>query len=44
MKAGNKGVIYLKSGSTIYTVTDHNKYKHVEGKSIDKVMLDETNG
>lgn len=42
MKAGNKGVIHLKNGSTIYTLTDHNKYKHVEGKSLDKLILDET--
>ncbi len=44
MKSGNKGVIHLKEGSRIYTFTDQNKYKHVEGKSIDKVMFDETNG
>lgn len=33
--------IKFKNGSTIYTLTDQNKYKHVEGKSLDKLILDE---
>ena len=38
---GNVGEISLKNGSTIYITTDHNQYKHVEGKSLSHVMLDE---
>ena len=38
---GNVGEISLKNGSVIYATTDHNQYKHVEGKSLDHVMLDE---
>jgi len=41
MKQGNKGVIKFKKGSKIYILIDHNKYKHVKGKSIDTVLLDE---
>jgi len=35
------GVIKLKNGSTIYTVTDGTKYKHVRGVSNYNFMLDE---
>jgi len=38
---GNVGEISLKNGSVIYATTDHNQYAHVEGKSLDHVMLDE---
>ena len=38
---GNVGEISLKNGSTIYITTDHNQYKHVEGKSLSHVILDE---
>ena len=38
---GNVGEISLRNGSTIYVTTDHNQYRHVEGKSLDHVMLDE---
>jgi len=38
---GNVGEISLKNGSVIYATTDHNQYGHVEGKSLDHVMLDE---
>lgn len=38
---GNVGEISLKNGSTIYITTDHGQYRHVEGKSLDHVMLDE---
>jgi len=40
-KLGNVGEISLKNGSVMYMVTDHNQYGHVEGKSLDHVMLDE---
>ena len=35
------GIIELKNGSKIYVMTDENKYKHVEGKSIKYIKLDE---
>jgi len=35
------GIIELKNKSTIYVTTDENKYKHVEGKSIKYIKLDE---
>ena len=38
---GNVGEISLRNGSVIYATTDHNQYGHVEGKSLDHVMLDE---
>ena len=38
---GNVGEISLRNGSTIYITTDHNQYRHVEGKSLDHVILDE---
>jgi len=38
---GNVGEISLGNGSVIYATTDHNQYAHVEGKSLDHVMLDE---
>jgi hypothetical protein len=38
---GNVGEISLRNGSTIYITTDHGQYRHVEGKSLDHVMLDE---
>ena len=34
-------IIELKNGSTIYVTTDENKYKHVEGKSMEFIKLDE---
>ncbi len=40
-KKGNVGVIKLKNGSTIYTVTDGTKYKHVRGLSSKILMLNE---
>lgn len=36
-----KGVIKLKNGSTIYTVTDGTKWKHVKGVSCKHFVLDE---
>jgi len=33
--------IRMKNGSTIYVTTDENKYKHVEGKSVKYIKLDE---
>ena len=41
-KLGNVGEISLKNGSTIYVTTDHGQYHHVEGKSAEHVMLDES--
>ena len=38
---GNVGEISLRNGSTIYITTDHNQYRHVEGKALEHVMLDE---
>ena len=38
---GNVGEISLLNGSVIYITTDHGQYRHVEGKSLDHVMLDE---
>ena len=38
---GSVGEISLRNGSTIYIVTDHGQYHHVEGKSAVHVMLDE---
>jgi hypothetical protein len=38
---GNVGEISLKNKSTIYMITDHNGYKHGEGKSLQLCMLDE---
>jgi len=40
-KMGSVGEISLKNNSTIYIVTDHGQYHHVEGKSANHVMLDE---
>lgn len=40
-KLGSVGEISLKNNSTIYIVTDHGQYHHVEGKSANHVMLDE---
>jgi len=41
-RLGNVGEISLKNNSTIYITTDHGQYHHVEGKSAEHVMLDET--
>jgi len=38
---GNVGEISMLNGSAIYIETDHNQYRHVEGKSLDHVMADE---
>lgn len=38
---GNVSEISLRNKSTIYLVTDHSGYKHVEGKSLSLCMLDE---
>lgn len=35
------GDIKLKNGSTIYVSSDENEYKHVEGKSMKYIKLDE---
>lgn len=40
-KLGNAGEISLKNGSTIYCTQDSNKYRNVEGKSLEHCMLDE---
>ncbi len=40
-KTGNIGEISLKNDSTIYCMTDHNQYKHIEGKSLNHCILDE---
>ena len=42
-KLGNVsiGEISLLNGNTIYLMTDHGEYKHLEGKSIDHAYLDE---
>lgn len=40
-KFGNVSEISMHNGSTIYIVTDHGQYHHVEGKSANHVMLDE---
>jgi len=40
-RTGNIGEISLKNNSTIYCMTDHNQYKHVEGKSLNHCILDE---
>ncbi len=37
--AGNKGVIKLKNGSVIYTLTDSNNYKRVTGKSLNGLQI-----
>ncbi len=39
---GNVGTIDLKNGSRIYVNTDESEYKHVEGKSSDTLVLDES--
>lgn len=39
--AGNVGEISLKNDSTIYCTTDNYEYRHVEGKSIKTIILDE---
>jgi len=39
---GNIGEISLANDSTIYCVTDEGEYKKVEGKSLQVLMLDET--
>jgi len=38
---GNVGEISLRNRSTLYMITDHNGYKHAEGKSLVLCMLDE---
>jgi len=38
---GNVGEISLRNKSSIYLITDHNGYKHAEGKSLVLCMLDE---
>lgn len=38
----NVGVIDLKSGTRIYVNTDESEYQKVEGKSIDNVILNES--
>lgn len=38
---GNVSEISMHNKSTIYIVTDHGQYHHVEGKSANHVMLDE---
>jgi len=40
-KLGNVGEISLKNDSTIYCTIDSNKYKNVEGKSLNHCILDE---
>ena len=40
-KHGNVGEISMKNGSTIYCTTDSNRYKNIEGKSLNLCMLDE---
>lgn len=40
-KLGNVGEISLKNDSTIYCTQDSNKYKNVEGKSLNHCILDE---
>lgn len=41
-KLGNMGEISLRNGSTIYCITDNNQYIHVEGKSLNHYILDES--
>lgn len=41
-RLGNVGEISLKNGSTIYMVTDHGQYHHVEGRSPNVIVFDET--
>ena len=38
----NVGTIDLKNGSRIYINTDDSEYKHVEGKSLETITLDES--
>lgn len=40
-KLGNNDEVSLKNGSTIYFIISHNDYVHVEGKSLDLIILDE---
>ena len=40
-KQGNVGEISLKNGSTIYCTIDNNRYKNIEGKSLNHCILDE---
>jgi hypothetical protein len=40
-KQGNVGEISLKNGSTIYCTIDSNRYKNIEGKSLNHCVLDE---
>lgn len=40
-KLGNVHEISLKNNSTIYMTTDNHEYKHVEGKSLSLIILDE---
>ncbi|MGI0083109.1 MAG: terminase large subunit domain-containing protein [Nitrosopumilaceae archaeon] len=39
---GSSNEVRFKNGSTIYFVTDENRYCHVEGKSPDEVIFDES--
>jgi hypothetical protein len=40
-KQGNVGEISMKNGSTIYCTIDSNRYKNIEGKSLNHCILDE---